>query len=1020
MIKIGVLAGNGRYYERDTSPGAYYGASAVGVVAGGAAAAAGLTETVTAVELDNLLAGRSADGTRELLRPHPDRKPGCELHAAPDKSVSALFAASPPEVARAVAVASEAALRLALRQAEAECGVTRRGKAGRTHERGKLAFAIYTHTTSRAGDPHLHHHAVVPNLVLRPDGTWGAHHNRSLYKAQKRLTATYNRALRDNLVALGVDARLENGRCVVAGVPLGLCAAFSTRRKEVVAAKGDYHAKDSEAAQKAAWATRGRKARTPEAELRARWRAVANVHGYDPAASVLRTPTADQVEAVRRAAEAAYPGPGQGSPGTTQAPAVKVPAAAARPASPEATRIRTAAESQPAAGITRHPRPAPQARAPKERQSVAVAPGPSPPARQPGRKTPPPAAVPADPKPEGGRQPATATLAPPALARPPAPTAANASRGDRDAGPTALARAAQAADRADLPLRCSPERLARRAVKRAVAGLADRIAHFGPDQIEAGAMVVLKAWERLGVGAERETAPALAAAVQDLRDRPQGYGLLRLPDDAGYATARQWKLEQAAARDLTRLAHGRARKAPPPSAVLRGLARADLTPEQKGAVTGAVCAPSRLALVDGVGRAGKTAVAREVCGAYARAGRAVYAVAGTALGADVLVAGTATRPLSVTHFNLLTRRPGVVETWKHVFRAVRGKQFRSPAHLARYAEAVHRRLKAPPVTLGRNAVVVVDDAHRVATADLAPLLRRARKAGAKVVLVGDSKGLLPARPAGAFAHAVRARPAAALNPPRPAADPAVREAARHLAGGRGGEAARALADGRALTPADRPRTRLLAEYRRGGYLARPDGAAVLAATEAAAHSVNRAVQRLRRAAGHLGRPAAGDRCRVYVGDRVEVTRSYRKAGVAAHALGTLVAVGPNRHRVRLDGGRTVTVPAKDAPLRPAYALGPTAAAGHAFERAFVLLAPHRPGPGRPARLPNRDQTLAVLARVAGRAVVFARARDVADGSLAKAFGRRPPPAMAIDAAEVSRHRVRPPVPRPGQTQQPGY
>ena len=114
------------------------------------------------------------------------------------------------------------------------------------------------------------------------------------------------------------------------------------------------------------------------------------------------------------------------------------------------------------------------------------------------------------------------------------------------------------------------------------------------------------------------------------------------------------------------------------------------------------------------------------------------------------------------------------------------------------------------------------------------------------------------------------------------------------------------------------------------------------------------------------------------------------------------------------------MPAKDAPLRPAYALGPTAAAGHAFERAFLLLAPHRPGAGRPARLPNRDQTLAVLARVAGRAAVFARARDVADGSLAKALGRRPPPAMAIDAAEVSRHRVRPPVPRSEQTQQPGY
>lgn len=991
MIKIGVLAGDGRYYQRDTSPGAYYGAATGGVAAGGAAAASGLGTAVSAAELDNLLAGRSGDGTRELVRPHPQRKKGCEIHAAPDKSVSALFAVAPLAVAYAIVAASEAALRPALRQAEAECGVTRRGKAGRTHERGNLVFAIYTHYTSRAGDPQLHHHVVVPNLVLRPDGTWGAHHNRLLYKAQKRLTATYNRALRDNLVSLGIDARLENGRCVVAGVPRSLCEAFSTRRKEVVAAKEVFHPKDRDAAQKAAWATRGRKLKTPEAELRAGWRAAAQTHGYDPAASVLQTPTVDQIKAVRAAAEAAYPGPSR----------------VARPADPTPVASHPTTARPPSADVTKAPQQDQRDRTSNEPGASSVVP---------------PRTLPVK-RPEGQLRPQVPAAGGPAAGnnhRPESLTIVRGRRNDRVPEPTALARAAAAAANPDLPIRRSPERLAKRAMKRAVADLARTFAHFGPDQIGARAVEILKRWEHAGVGRERETAPAMTDALQNLCDRPKGYGLVPLPNGAGYAIARQWKLEQAVVGDLRRLAHGRARKAPQPSSVLRRLTRSDLTPEQKGAVTGVVCSPSRLSLVDGVGRAGKTAVAQEVCEAFVRAGRDVYAVAGTARGADALVQDTTTRSLSVTGFNLLTRRPGPIETWKLIFRAVEGKRFKNPTSLARYAEAVHRRLKTPPVSLGRNSVVVVDDAHRVPTADLAPLLKRARKAGAKVVLVGDAQGSLLACPAGVFAHAVRTRPAALLTPPVPAADPAVREAVRHLAGGRGATAAQALRDGGAFHATDRPQAALLAEYRRGGHLERPVGAAVLTASERQARAVNRAVQRLRLTAGLLGTEALGDGCRVFVGDRVEVTRSNRKGKVAAHALGTLVAVGPTRLRVRLDDGRKVVVPAVNAPLRLAYALGPTAAAGHAFDRAFVLLTPHRPQPGQPVRLPNRVQALAMLTRVSGRARAFARTRDVADGRLVAALSRGGRPGMAVDAAEAALRRAEAMSSRPERTQQFGF
>ena len=1015
MIKIGVLAGDGRYYQRDTSPGAYYGAATGGVAAGGAAAAAGLGPAVSAAELDNLLAGRSADGTRELVRPHPHRKKGCEIHAAPDKSVSALFAVAPLAVAYAIVAASEAALRPALRQAEAECGVTRRGKAGRTHERGELAFVIYTHYTSRAGDPQLHHHVVVPNLVRRPDGTWGAHHNRLLYKAQKRLTATYNRALRDNLVALGIDARLENGRCVVAGVPRALCEAFSTRRKEVVAAKGDFHPKDRDAAQKAAWATRGRKLKTPEAELRAGWRAVAQTHGYDPMASVLRTPTTDQLEAVRRAAEAAYPSPG-GRVALTPKPATH--SVVVRPTDPGQDQARTKTNSRDTGGTNR---PRPDARIPVPPRTGVFAPEPA--------RSPPPSPIHQPAKPVVSRTPqGTSTVSEhrpadgPALVKrtePGARVRESVPSRPRVDSPTTLTRTAVAAATKPLFHR-SPERLARRAVQKAVAELASTFAHFELDQVEKRSMSLLKLWVRHEAGAEQETAPALSAVLQNLHDRPKAYGLTVLPHGTGYATTRQWKLEHAVAQDLKRLEHGRARKALKPSAVHRKLTRTGLTAAQRGTVTGVVCSPSRLALVDGVGRTGKTAVAQEVCAAFARAGRNVYAVSGTARGAAALVADTVTRPLTVTGFNLLTRRPGMVETWKLVYRAVLRKQFKKVSHMARYAEAVHRRLQEPPISLGRNSVIVVDDAHRVATADLAPLLRRARKAGAKVVLVGDAKGPIPACPAGVFAHAVRTSPAVALPPEPLTAEPAVRDAVRHLAAGAVERAIQSLRTDGGVSASDRPRTQLLGEYQRGGHLAHPEKVAILTASDREAASANDAVQRLRRAAGHLGTRGPGDGCEVAVGDRVLIPRANRRAKIPAYSRGTLVSVGPFRHRVRLDDGRKVNVKAAGSPLRLAYALGPSAAAGHAFDRAFVLLAPLRSHDQTVPRLPNRDQALAMLARVSGRATTIVRSRDLASGDLVKALGRSRRPVMAIDAVEASRLRVQPQIPRPEQTQLPRY
>ena len=93
------------------------------------------------------------------------------------KSVSLLWAFGTPEVAAAVSIAHVEAVQAALGFVEARAAVTRRQVNGvrRRAATSGWAAATFVHRTSREGDPQLHTHAVIPNLVRREDGAWVAH-----------------------------------------------------------------------------------------------------------------------------------------------------------------------------------------------------------------------------------------------------------------------------------------------------------------------------------------------------------------------------------------------------------------------------------------------------------------------------------------------------------------------------------------------------------------------------------------------------------------------------------------------------------------------------------------------------------------------------------------------------------------------------------------------------------------------------------------------------------------------------
>ena len=195
--------------------------------------------------------GRVPASPRELSaalvrysRPRQGAVAGFDLTFSPVKSVSALWAVAPREVADAIEAAHNAAVADALHFIEAEVLFAREGKDGaRQVETRGLIGAAFTHRDSRAGDPDLHTHVAVANKVQTLQGKWLATYGRVLHQNVVAASETYNTALECRLnEALGVQfverpggAREKRPVREIEGVDLDLCKVWSQRRADIVA-----------------------------------------------------------------------------------------------------------------------------------------------------------------------------------------------------------------------------------------------------------------------------------------------------------------------------------------------------------------------------------------------------------------------------------------------------------------------------------------------------------------------------------------------------------------------------------------------------------------------------------------------------------------------------------------------------------------------------------------------------------------------------------------------------------------
>ena len=287
----------------------YTGAGEVdGQWVGGGAERLGLAGAVGGDDLRAVLAGIQP-GTGGLspngqaIRPHPRRVPGFDLTFKAPKSASVLYAVSDdPGVQGAVIDAGEVAMRAAVAWLEREAARVQRGSHNVAYLAGLdpderaaagprrlptsgLVAASFRHRTSRAGDPLLHWHVLVANLVEGSDGRWSSLVHPEIYRHATAAGHLFQATMRAELTrSLGVEWRPGRHTQEIAGIPQAVLDAFSKRSAEIeawLAATGT--AATREGRQAAVLATRRNKPEQEHGRFDTEWKAEADQLGWGPA-----------------------------------------------------------------------------------------------------------------------------------------------------------------------------------------------------------------------------------------------------------------------------------------------------------------------------------------------------------------------------------------------------------------------------------------------------------------------------------------------------------------------------------------------------------------------------------------------------------------------------------------------------------------------------------------------------------------------------------------------------------------
>jgi ATP-dependent exoDNAse (exonuclease V) alpha subunit len=210
------------------------------------------------VEMSRLFEGRRAD-TGEAWSQHKRKLSGFDLVFSPHKSVTlaAEFAATPAESA-AIWNAVDRANDRSMRFVAQELGWARKGAGGEDGaDPGAVGWISFRHSTARptlllqdgkqgptymfdapvAGDPHMHVHNFLMNLVVTAEGRVGSLDTKALSDVRVKTFGAYFQAfLADELRRLGVyvDYDAAEQAVVVTAIPEKVSKVFSKGRQQIV------------------------------------------------------------------------------------------------------------------------------------------------------------------------------------------------------------------------------------------------------------------------------------------------------------------------------------------------------------------------------------------------------------------------------------------------------------------------------------------------------------------------------------------------------------------------------------------------------------------------------------------------------------------------------------------------------------------------------------------------------------------------------------------------------------------
>jgi Ti-type conjugative transfer relaxase TraA len=160
----------------------------------------------------------------------PRHKPGYDLTFSAPKSVSIAWASAPPELQKQISEAQQRAVERALAHAEQSGAfVQRQGHAGAEKiPHGEIAAATFEHSSSRAGEPQLHTHAVIANISENGKRIeFDTRHKMSL-------GAAYRAELASELQRMGFTIEPDvKGTFRIAGFPRELEKELSSRAQEI-------------------------------------------------------------------------------------------------------------------------------------------------------------------------------------------------------------------------------------------------------------------------------------------------------------------------------------------------------------------------------------------------------------------------------------------------------------------------------------------------------------------------------------------------------------------------------------------------------------------------------------------------------------------------------------------------------------------------------------------------------------------------------------------------------------------